>query len=36
MTDEIEAMLVDALAGFAEKSRQTSGQELPAHEAALT
>jgi F-type H+-transporting ATPase subunit alpha len=36
MTDEIDALLVEALTGFAEKTRQADGQELPVHEAALT
>jgi F-type H+-transporting ATPase subunit alpha len=36
MTDELEALLSEALTGFAEKSRQVEAQDLPAHEAALT
>ncbi len=36
MTDEIEALLADALAGFAEKSRQAGDEVSPSHEAALT
>jgi F-type H+-transporting ATPase subunit alpha len=35
MTDEIEALLVEALSGFAEKARQANDEALPAHEAAL-
>jgi F-type H+-transporting ATPase subunit alpha len=35
MTDEIEALLAEALSGFAEKARQANDEALPAHEAAL-